>query len=271
MSCVHAPRRIALHTMIHNASPDAHSCDAGAVSIVIPVWRESDALFGLVSEIAAWPEVSEVIVASAEETAEFRVAVEAAGALSISAGCPNRGRQMNVGARHASGQWLLFHHADTELTRAHVQAIAALKSRAEICGGAFHRMFDERHPHCRWIEPFERWRNEHFGALFGDQSIFVKREHFRKLGGFAEIALMEDIEFSKRLRRSGRLVLLDPPIATSTRRHAKLGPWRTTLTNAALIFLYNLGVPPERLHAWYYGIRQPADAPTPVITQPNEN
>ena len=137
--------------------------------------------------------------------------------------------------------------------------------------GAFHRKFDERHPHCRWIEPIERWRNRHVGALFGDQSIFVRRTHFEKLGGFADIPLMEDIEFSTRLRRSGPITLLDPPIATSTRKHQVQGAWRTTLTNAALILFYKLGVPPARLHAWYYGIRRPSDSPTPALPQTHEN
>ena len=225
-------------------------------------------LLRLLRGIAAWPEVREVIVACAEETSDFRTAIETTGALCINAGQPNRGRQMNAGARLARGEWLLFHHADTELTRAQVQAIVALKSRAEIGGGAFHRKFDTRHPHCRWIEPVERWRNQHFGSLFGDQSIFVKREIFRELGGYADIPLMEDIEFSKRLRRSGPIALLDPPIATSPRRHAKNGAWKTTLTNATLIFLYHLGVSPTRLHAWYYGITTPSAGPTPVISQP---
>ena len=254
--------------MTPKSSPDADSWGAPRVSIVIPVWRESESLFDFVRAITSWPEVHEVIVASADETPEFRTAVEAAGALCLSAGRPSRGRQMNLGARHASGTWLLFHHADTELTHAHVRAITALR---DAVGGAFHRKFDARHPHCRWIEPFERWRNRHFGALFGDQSIFVRRDHFHALGGFADIPLMEDIEFSKRLRRSGPLALLDPPIATSTRRHAIRGPWKTTLLNGALIFLYNMGVSPARLHRWYYGIRQPLETLTQVITQPNEN
>ncbi len=254
--------------MTPESSLEAHSQADTRISIVIPVWRENETFLDLLRAISAWPEVCEVIVSSADETPEHRLALEATGALCLSAGRPNRGRQMNLGARHASGKWLLFHHADTELTRAHVQSIAGLD---DAVGGAFHRKFDARHPHCRWIEPIERWRNQHFGSLFGDQSIFVKREHFQTLGGFADIPLMEDIEFSKRLRRSGPLALLDPPIATSTRRHAKFGAWKTTLTNATLIFLYHLGVPPARLHAWYYGIRPSPDAPTPIITQPYEN
>jgi rSAM/selenodomain-associated transferase 2 len=254
--------------MIHDASPDADSRNVGCISVVVPVWRESPALFGLLRVISKWQEVLEVIVVVADETPEFCIAAEAAGAVCIGAGRPNRGRQMNAGARRASGEWLLFHHADSELQRPHVQALAAL---GNAVGGAFHRKFDLRHPHCRWIEPIERWRNRHFGALFGDQSIFVRRDHFQKLGGFADIPLMEDIEFSKRLRRSGPLALLDPPIASSARRHAACGAWRTTLANATLILLYKLGVPPDRLHALYYGIRKPSESPTPVITLPNEN
>ena len=246
----------------------ATSRDAGDISVIVPVWRESEAVVAMLRAVARWPEVREVIVACAEETAEFRIAVEAAGALCVSAGRPNRGRQMNLGARHGGGEWLLFQHADTELTRAHVRALAALRGAV---GGAFHRKFDARHPHCRWIEPVERWRNRHFGALFGDQSIFVRRAHFQRLGGFADIPLMEDMEFSRRLRRSGPIALLDPPIATSMRKHKAQGGWRTTLTNATLILFYKLGVSPERLHAWYYGIRKPVETPTPALTHTHEN
>src|SRR4030095_12512692 len=91
--------------------------------------------------IVEWPEVREVIVAAAEETETVRVAVTRAGALCLGAGRPNRGRQLNLGARHATGEWLLFNHADTQLTRAHVQSLGALTPRAEIVGGAFHRHF----------------------------------------------------------------------------------------------------------------------------------
>ena len=235
---------------------------AGSVSIVVPVWRESAALLDFLRAIAGWAEVREVIVALAEETAEVRAAIEATGALCLGAGRPNRGRQMNLGARHATGDWLLFQHADTELSRAHVQALAGQSDA--VVGGAFYRAFDRRHPHCRWLEPIERWHNRTFGALFGDQSLFVRRTHFTALGGFADLPLMEDLEFSKRLRRSGKMALLDPPIATSPRKHMHGGAWKTTMTNAALILLYKLGAPPARLHAWYYGLNPVALSAAPV-------
>ena len=242
------------------------------VSVILPVWREGDELAGFVTKIAGWPEVREVIVSAAEETLALRLAIEDAGAVCVDAGAPNRGAQCNAGARCASGEWLLFNHADTRLTRAHVQALAALTPRAEIVGGAFYRQFDERHPCWRWIEPLERWHNRAFGALYGDQSIFARRTHFHEtLGGFADIPLMEDVEFSKRLRRSGPLALLDPPIASSPRRHLQRGQWHTTFKNAAIILLYQLGVSPVRLHAWYYGIRARPASQTAIITQTHES
>ncbi len=90
------------------------------------------------------------------------------------------------------------------------------------------------------------------GTLYGDQSIFVRREVFQQLGGFAKIPLMEDVEFSKRLRATGKIVLLNPPMQSSARRHARKGAWRATMRTALFIALYRLGVCPFRLHRWYY-------------------
>jgi hypothetical protein len=103
-----------------------------------------------------------------------------------------------------------------------------------VIGGAFYRKFDRRHPGMLWFESVARFLTRH-GSFFGDQSIFVRREIFRALGGFAPIALMEDLEFSRRLRRHGQVAVLDPPVESSGRRHLERGPWRTTLENGLLI------------------------------------
>ena len=239
----------------------------GKVSLVVPIWRADSSFAALIGEIVAWPEIREVIVAAADVDPAGLKAMEAAGARCFSAGQPGRGGQLNLGARHATGEWLLFHHADTELTRAHVQALAALTPAGGIVGGAFYRKFDQRHPSCGWMEPIERWHNRTFGALYGDQSLFTRRDHFQKMGGFADIPLMEDVEFSRRLRASGRIALLDPPIASSPRKHLANGAWRTTFQNASILLLYTLGVNPQRLHSWYYGPRATTFKPNQL--QPN--
>ena len=163
-----------------------------------------------------------------------------------------RGSQMNEAAAKATGSILLFHHSDTELTDAHLHSLAAAALDPHLGGGAFRRRFDERHPHLRWLEPWEALRCKLFGPLFGDQSIFVRRDVFSAMSGFAEVPLMEDVEFTCRLRRRARVRLLEPAIRTSARKHMEKGRWQTTLTHAGFLLMYALGVSPQKLHSWYY-------------------
>ena len=160
---------------------------------------------------------------------------------------------MNRGAESASGDVILFQHSDTDLADEHIASIEAALTDPEIIGGAFFRKFDGRHPRLMWLESVARFLTHHGGTLYGDQTIFVRRDIFTKLGGFANIPLMEDVEFSRRLRSAGRITVLDPPVQSSARRHLRKGAWRTSVQNGLFIVLYNFGVSPHRLHRWYYG------------------
>lgn len=233
--------------------PSAHGERAEfALSIIIPVWNDADALRALLAQLATRRGIGEVIVADASPGEQCREIAAAAGATVVRCERPSRGAQMNAGARRARGEVLLFQHADTELTQRHIDALLTAASDPRICGGAFHRRFDARHAGLRWLEWWARAWTRLGGTFYGDQSIFVRRLVFERLGGFAEIPLMEDIEFSRRLRKAGRVVALDPPLASSSRNHDRGGAWRTTVRNGLLIALYRLGVSPETLHAWYY-------------------
>ena len=178
--------------------------------------------------------------------------VRAAGGIYLQADVPSRGLQMNLGAGRAAGDVLIFHHADSRLTDQHLNAIRTALRNPGVLGGAFYRKFDDRHPHLLPLEKLARFITRHGGSFFGDQSIFVRRDTFRALDGFASLPLMEDLEFSRRLRRAGRVAVLDPPIRSSSRRHLERGAWRTTVENAALICLYRFGCSPAILHRWYY-------------------
>lgn len=103
-----------------------------------------------------------------------------------------------------------------------------------------------------WLEGWNRILAEKGGTLFGDQSIFVRRDVFERMGGYRAFPLMEDVDFSKRLLNEGRRVVLDPPITTSARHHMKRGSWRTSLRNGTMLLLFALGASPDFLHAWYY-------------------
>jgi rSAM/selenodomain-associated transferase 2 len=235
--------------------PDSHCL---RISVVIPSWRDTENLSALLPGLAAQPRIAETIVvdASADEQAE-PVAL-ASGASFFTCSAPNRGEQMNLGAAASSGDVIVFQHCDTCLDDRHLEAIQRALADPRVVGGAFFRKFDGRHPRLMWLEPFSRFLTRHGGTLYGDQSIFVRRAVFEKLGGFAKIPLMEDVEFSRRLRGAGKIAVLDPPVASSARRHVRKGAWRTTIQNGLFIVLYNLGVSPHRLHRWYYG---PANQP----------
>lgn len=221
------------------------------ISLILPCWREFSTARAFAETWADVPEVELIFGLSpeADHLAAFLHSRGVQAAISARAG---RGTQMNEAARLATGDVLLFHHIDSHLTPEHVAAVRDAMANAAFVGGAFYRKFDQRHPRLLWIEPIERWHNRTFGTLYGDQSIFVRRSIFEELGGYADFPIMEDVEFSRRLRRAGTVALLDPPMETSPRRHLEYGPWRTTMTNVMLLALYHLGVPPGTLHRWYY-------------------
>ena len=223
-----------------------------SVSFVIPTWRDAKNLALLIPglvHLAPRPEI--IVVAVSGDTASEQIAAEH-GVRFAGFVAPSRGEQMNHGASLATGDVLIFQHADTQFSEVHLNAIeTAFKDRAVI-GGAFYRKFDERHPGLVWLENVARWLTRNGGTLFGDQTIFVRRDIFVKLGGFAKIPLMEDVEFSPRLRRAGKIALLDPPIHSSGRHHDRKGAWRATIQNGLLLLLYKMGVQPQTLHRWYY-------------------
>src|SRR2546423_9612902 len=222
------------------------------ISLVIPSWRDAQNLASLLPALTAQESVAETIVvdASGDHVAE-RIAL-ASGARFIHCPTPNRGEQMNLGAHASTGDVLLFQHCDTLLEEAHLGAIQDALADPNIIGGAFFRKFDGRHPRLMWLESVARFLTRHGGTLYGDQSIFVRRDVFMALNGFAKIPLMEDIEFSRRLRAAGKVAVLDPPVQSSARRHLRNGAWRTTVQNGLFIVLYNLRVSPHRLHPWYF-------------------
>ena len=227
--------------------------DPVAISIIVPCWRED----AVPAEVAArWLEhraVREILIASVDPAEPSSSDEEPGGPRRIRCARPGRGNQMNEAAHQATGDILLFQHADTELTDAHLESLrAAMTADLALVGGAFQRRFDERHPRLRWIEPWEALRCRRFGPLFGDQSIFVRRPVFEAMGGYADIPLMEDVEFSCRLRRRGRVAVLRPAIRSSARKHLQQGSWRTTGVNALMLLMYTFGVSPSRLHKWYY-------------------
>lgn len=222
------------------------------VSLIVPVWGDDDLAAELVESLRIDPTLGEWVISAVQPGERLRN-LDRCGALRLVV-CeePSRGAQMNQGAAQARGSVLCFHHADTEFRQEHLRALVEAAKDESIVGGAYHRRFDDRR---FWMIAWEEAIKRIIpvtGPLFGDQSIFVRAGIFREMGGFANIPLMEDLDFSGRLRRSGRISVLEPPLWSSPRRFRRIGNWRATLLNAGFIVLFYLGVSPRRLHRWYY-------------------
>ncbi len=163
---------------------------------------------------------------------------------------PGRARQMNAGAAIASGDVLLFLHADTRLPETALHDIVQAL-RASVWG-----RFDVRLSGRAWPLRIVEWsmnrRSCLTGMATGDQAIFVTRDAFTRVGGFPELPLMEDLELSRRLKRLARPACVPAPVITSSRRWEEQGILRTVLLMWSLRLAWFLGVSPRRLARIYY-------------------
>lgn len=223
------------------------------LSIVIPALDEAENLARLLPELARAASLAEVLVVDGGSRDGTATVVGRHPGARLLATARGRGRQMNAGAREATGDALLFLHADTTLPEGALPAIEAALAEPGVIGGRFDVRFDRARPVLRVVAWFMNTRSRWSGICTGDQAIFVRRADFDAVGGYPVIPLMEDIELSRRLKRRGRLRALRLRVTTSARKWERDGPLRTIALMWALRFLHFCGVAPARLHRWYYG------------------
>ena len=228
-----------------------------AVAVIVPAYREPEIASAL-DALLDGNDPDELIVALADRDAETDGAVDAwrrrrdpgSTALHVSRGARGRARQMIDAARAAASPVLLFLHVDVRLPAGALDLV-----RASVARGAWWGRFDVRlsgrHPLLRLVERAMNWRSAVSGIATGDQAMFVRRDVYRRAGGLPGIALMEDIELSRRLKIFDRPARLRPPVIASSRRWERHGVVRTILLMWTLRALYVLGVSPARLARWY--------------------
>jgi len=225
------------------------------LSIILPCWKDRPQVLAEVSRIAALAEAEgiEFLIADASKTSVQTTEVLASPATLIPCPRANRGEQLQRAAQQARGKHLLFHHADNQLTGAHLNTLR--QHSQEIVVGAFYRDFAANWSLLGTL-PFANALNRawtrRFGILYGDQSPFFERQFYEELDGYHPLALMEDVELSDRVRKEYQPVFLDPPLRASNRRFNKKGKLKTKLENFWLIQLFRCGVSPEKLHRYYY-------------------
>lgn len=168
-----------------------------------------------------------------------------------------RAAQMNAGAAACPADVLLFLHADTALPE-NADALARRATLGPFAWGRFDVRIDSTRPLLRMVERMMNLRSRWTGIATGDQAMFVRHDLFRSVGGFPEIALMEDIALSRLLKRHGPPACLPERVVTSARRWERHGVLRTILLMWRLRAAYFLGADPARLARQYgYLPRQP--------------
>jgi rSAM/selenodomain-associated transferase 2 len=230
-----------------------------SISVIIPVFNEDAGLRASLKALAAAGQWHEVLLVDASDDAAARDLVDELLSHPYDLTCSlsvlrdsakGRAAQMNLGARHACGDVLLFLHADTRLPVGAEDAVRLSLVKGGVWGW-FDVVLDEDVGLLWWVSRFMNMRARLTHIATGDQSIFVERGVFDRIGGYRALALMEDIDFTRRLKHIGRPEPLALRVVTSARRWRRQGPVRTILRMWWLRLQYWWGVPTEKLARQY--------------------
>ncbi|WP_158096064.1 TIGR04283 family arsenosugar biosynthesis glycosyltransferase [Cloacibacillus sp. An23] len=225
------------------------------LSIIIPMLNERRALPALLENLARLEGASHEVIFADGGSADGSRELAAKSGFRLADAPRGRARQMNAGAAAASGEVLLFLHADSRLPKDCEALIFSTLERENCAAGCFRLRFDMRHPLMKICAFMSTFRVKHRQIAFGDQGIFVKKTLFDKLGGFPDIPLMEDYRFSETLARETKIAVADGYIETSARRFTDGGMLRTMWKMQKIQYLYRKGVAPEELLKLYRDVR----------------
>jgi rSAM/selenodomain-associated transferase 2 len=219
------------------------------ISVIIPVLNEEKSITATLAELQRL-KPDELILVDGGSSDETREVCQRFG-VGFYPSRAGRAAQMNFGAQRSTGDVLLFLHADTRLPPSAFNDIRAALEDRRVVGGRFDLQLDDVRPMLKLIGFMISLRSRLSKVGTGDQAIFVRREIFQELGGYPDIPLMEDIAFSRALKRRGAVACLRSRVVTSARRWEADGIWRTILKMWTLKTLYLLGISPVRLKRFY--------------------
>ena len=221
------------------------------ISVVMPVLNEEKLIQRSLRVLEGWDDLELIVVDGGSEDRTVELAAEYAIVLTSA---PGRPQQMNHGAQHAIGEILWFVHVDTTLPDDAPRYVRKAVIDGYI-GGAFRTQFDETNWFWDLLTSIDNLRTRLFRIYFGSRAMFVRKDVFHQLGGFPEVAFLEDAAFSRLMRKAGPTVMVDAVALESFRRFRETGPIRQLLLDMVLIGGFNLGVNPDLLARFYKHIR----------------
>ena len=220
------------------------------LSIIVPVLNEAEGIAATLDALASLRAAGHQLIVVDGGSHDETVVLSRERADQVLDGPRGRARQMNAGAASAKGRVLLFLHADTRLPAAADEYIAKALARGAVWG-RFDVHIEGRSRWLPLVASMMNLRSRLSGIATGDQAMFVRRDVFRQLGGFADQPLMEDIELSRRLRALRRPACLRARVVTSGRRWDSRGAWPTIVLMWRLRWRYWRGVAPDELAKAY--------------------
>lgn len=219
------------------------------ISAIIPTLNEQSTIRRAI-ESANRAGCDEIIVVDGG-SADGTAVIASGDSCTVIESSPGRAKQMNRGAQQATGDVLLFLHADNWFESEVRSQILEALADPNVLAGAFRQQIEAEEAIYRWLEWGNAFRVDRFSVAYGDQGIFVRRSVFEQVGGFAEEPLLEDLLLSRRLKKEGKLVLLPGPLHVSARRWQANGVLRQTLRNWTILAAHRCGVSPGRLSRYY--------------------
>ena len=227
------------------------------ISIVIPTYNEGKQPEALMQSLPALRGIGEILIVDSSDDELSREVLEGVAASGrakvVRSVAKGRAAQMNLGARQCNGDVVIFLHCDTTLPVSAPEEVHKVLSRYRW--GRFDLRLDAPGLKFRIIERMINLRSRVTRIATGDQAIFTNRKFFLDQGGFTDIPLMEDIDFSRRVGAEYPPALIEDPVSTSARRWIVHGTVRTILLMWKLRLLYRLGVSPDRLAGMYRAAR----------------
>ncbi|SVD44937.1 uncharacterized protein METZ01_LOCUS397791 [marine metagenome] len=223
------------------------------VSIIVPTLNEELVLENTLTHIQQLSPHELIVSDGGSNDYTYRIADRFSHR--VITGSAGRALQMNAGANEATGDLLLFLHADSRIEPESYRKMLEYMKNPKWIGGAFTLCIESGKWSLKLIALLANIRSKYFGLAYGDQGFFVRKEVFKDMNGFSPIPICEDLDFYYRLRKKGSVILLKEKAHTSPRRWTNEGIFFTTVRNFIIAVLFGLGFPPHILTKWYLAIR----------------